>query len=191
MKISNDNIKAWAEKSNAVFSNAANHGSKRISTYVIDCAQLEDKFIHQNILDADNFSDMFSELKDIQNSPCVYFFEIASDVSPQIIVKNILKVEGKIKPSIKSRYPKDSNILYVGKVKSVLWGRIIMHLGFHTNKKSKELSMVHGLQLFHWATSLGLKLKLHVYEFEPEMADYMEVMERLFANELNPIIGRH
>ena len=66
-----------------------------------------------------------------------------------------------------------------------------MHLGFHTQKMNGELSHVHGLQLFHWASKLSLDLKLHVFEFEPDMADVMEVIESKFASILNPIIGKH
>lgn len=192
MKINNEIIQKWGQEVASTFSNVANQGVKKISVYEIDCTQLEERFIYQDIRDKSIFSDMFGKLINIQNNPCVYFFEIVSDISPEAIVANLQILEGRTKPSIKKKHPQQSKVLYVGKVKSIFWGRLIMHMGFHTNKKREgQQSIAHGLQLRHWAKSMELKLKLHVYEFEPEMADYMEIIERLFAKQLNPIIGRH
>ncbi len=61
-----------------------------------------------------------------------------------------------------------------------------MHLRYHTHKSGK-LSNSHGLQLHHWATEIGLKLRIHVYGFNEDLADYMEVIEKKFAIALSLI----
>lgn len=194
MKVNNETIKNWGQEIASVFTDVENHGAKNIladKVYEIDCSQLDGKFIYQDIRDSDIFKPLFDELQKIEKNPCIYFFEIVSDISAQTIIDSISKLEGRTKPSIKKRYSQESKILYVGKVKKLVWGRLIMHFGLHTHKNKQEQSMAHGLQLRHWAKPLNLKLRLHIYEFEPEMADYIEILERKFAKSLQPIIGRH
>lgn len=194
MKINSKTIKDWANKIASDFSEATNAYSENdILINEIDCSKLDEIFIHQDIRYSEDFRDLFNQLEKIEEKPCVYFFEILSDISPKIIVESIEKSNGNgTKPAIKKIYSQESKILYVGKVKKTIWGRLIMHMGFHTNKnKPGSQSTAHGLQLQHWAKELNLKLKFHVYAFDPQLADYMEIFEREFAKKLQPIIGRH
>jgi hypothetical protein len=76
-------------------------------------------------------------------------------------------------------------VLYVGKVKKVLWGRVIQHLGF------SKTAGTQGLQLYHWARGLSLELKLTVLEFEANMADLLPLVEKAVAKQLKPLLGKH
>lgn len=157
----------------------------------IDCSKLDEKFITQDIRDSAEFKELFKSLEAVEEKPCVYFFEIVSETTVESIIDNLknFKGEGTV-PAIKSNYPKESNILYVGKVKKLIWGRLIAHMGFHTTKNNPGYqSKAHGLQLRHWAKNI--KLRFYVYVFNPVVSDYMEIIERKFAKELNPIIGKH
>lgn len=167
--------------------------------YHIKGADLEDKYLlSENILDADVFKEMFSELKNnvFAEAPCLYYFEIEPKESQKISAEEIRKrVEearklGKKVPASNSNTPK-GNTLYVGKVTACIWGRLIMHLGFHTNKNggNPKESNAHGLHLNSWARDLNIKFV--VIKFEKDMVDLMGVMENLLAKELLPIIGKH
>lgn len=189
MQINNERIKVFGQEITQKFTNIAEVGAISISEFEIDCADLEEKYIYEDIRNSVKYNLLFDKLQKIEHSPCVYYFEILSDITPDIIVEKINATD-RNKPAIKDNFPKNSNILYVGKVKNLFWGRLIMHLGYHT-KKNGNLSYAHGLQLCHWAKELSLKLKVCIFEFKPEMADQMNVLECLFAKELNPIIGKH
>lgn len=190
MQITNETIRKIAKKYENMFSFVAEFGAKRIQSYVINCTDLDERYFTQDIRNAEKFQPMFNELQKIQN-PCVYCFEIQSDISAETIIDGI-NASGKNIPAIKNEVSKDSKILYVGRSNCV-WGRLIAHLGFHTNKNSGNPipSSIHGLYLFDWAKGLNLKLKFHVFEFEEDMKDLVEVLERKFADMLNPIIGKH
>ncbi|MDD2412712.1 MAG: hypothetical protein PHR79_07330 [Bacteroidales bacterium] len=189
MQVNNEKIKEFGQEITWRFSNVSKVGAKSISEYEINCDDLEEKYLKEDIRHSVKYKDLFDKLQKIEHSPCVYYFEILSDITPDIVVDKINSTDRNT-PAIKGNYPKNSNILYVGKVKSLFWGRLIMHLGYHTQKNG-NLSYSHGLQIYHWAKELSLKLKVYVFEFEPEMADLMSALEFLFAKELNPIIGKH
>lgn len=192
--LSSEVMKKWLRESASDFSNMEeNYTEKNISHYEIDCSQLDNKYIHQDIRQSEHFKKIFYELEKIEKKPCVYYFEIISDISSLTIVNSLINSDGEgTKPAIKKKYPQESNILYVGKVKSAVWGRLISHMGFHTNKTKPGIqSIAHGLQLRNWAKELNIHLNFHVHSFEPEMAEYMNIIERKLAKELNPIIGKH
>jgi hypothetical protein len=198
MKTVNDIIKERSEKYRVAFAGVAEQGAKEYSCE-IDCANLRD-FVKENITESSEYKEIFDALKE-RTGPCVYYFEILAGPSQGDIIErfNVCKEN---KPALKKN-PKDSNskILYVGKVEgfnpeiSAIAGRLIMHLGFHTNKNSgnPEPSNVHGLYLFDWAKDLGLKLRFHVFEFkfEKETKGLVGIIEKDLAKELKPIIGKH
>lgn len=190
MQITNETIREIAKKYENTFSFVAEFGAKSIQSYEINCTDLDESYFTQDIRDAEKFQPMFNELQKIQN-PCVYYFEIQSDISTETIIDSI-NASGKNTPAIKNVISEDSKILYVGKSHCV-WGRLIAHLGFHTSKNSGNPapSNVHGLYLFDWAKDLNLRLNFYVFEFEEDMKDLVEVLERKFADMLNPIIGKH
>lgn len=192
--LSNEIMRNWLQNNASDFSRMAeSYSEKNISHYEIDCSQLDNIFIHQDIRQSEHFKKTFCELEKIEKNPCVYYFEIISDISSQTIVNSLVNSDGGgTKPAIKKKYPLESNILYVGKVKSVVWGRLIAHMGFHTHKINPGIqSVAHGLQLRNWAKELNIHLRFHVHTFEPEFAEYMDLIERKLAKELNPIIGKH
>lgn len=173
-------------------------GAKSYHEYEINCSDLNERFITEDIRCSTEYEKMFLDLKEIESNPCIYYFEILSDIEPETIVKSIKNIndltekQRKIIPAIKSNYPRSSNVLYIGKVNSCFWGRLITHLGFHTHKNggnTPAASGNHGLQLYLWAGDLSLRLK--VIEFEPEMKDLMPVLEKELARRLSPIIGKH
>ena len=187
-------MRNWLQKNASDFSRMAeSYSEKNISQYEIDCSQLDNIFIHQDIRQSEHFKETFCKLERIGEKPCVYYFEIVSDISSQTIVNSLVNSTGEgTKPSIKKKYPLESNILYVGKVNNFIWGRLIAHMGFHTNKTNPRVQTIaHGLQLRHWAKELNIQLIFHVHFFEPEMAGYMYLIESQLAKELNPIIGKH
>jgi len=179
-------IKEISEKAFIPLYNISKSGAKQIKEFNINCSELDD-FNHIDIRDSEKYKLMFSDLKEMVG-PCLCFFEITSDnLTSEIIdkIKDYSFTEGsKAIPAIKKKIP-ESNVLYVGKVKSSFWGRLIQHLGFY------KVNRTQGLQLYYWAKELNLSLKLTVMEFENEMVDLMEVLENEMAKHLKPILGKH
>lgn len=179
-------IKNSAREMSAVLGNLSNNGAKRIEEFTIYCSQLDDYNLDDITLSG-KYKSLFEELKRL-DGPCLYYFEIFSNNSSEEIVDAISNYRNcknaRPTPAIKSNYNR-SKILYVGKVKRLMWGRLIQHLGFHKAVQNQ------GLQLFYWAKIISLELKLVVIEFRPEMENLMEIMEFQLAQELKPIIGKH
>ncbi|MFD2943288.1 hypothetical protein [Flavobacterium notoginsengisoli] len=95
-----------------------------------------------------------------------------------------MRENSKVVPAIKKNFPK-SKVLYVGKVKKGIWGRLAQHLGYYKTTRAQ------GLQLFSWTKGTNVSLKMNILEFEYEMADYIGVLENKLAEELKPILGKH
>ncbi len=88
-------------------------------------------------------------------------------------------------PALKKNIPSDTTILYVGKVKKHFAGRLKQHIGqYHVGATA-------GLQLNGWARQIGLKIRVHVFAFPPEMQHYVDPLELPFARALRPMIGKH
>lgn len=186
ISIMKEGIKEISKNAGAILINVANNGCKTIREFNITCSELED-FNAVDITKSPKYEKLFSELKELKG-PCLYFFEILSEHSSMEIVDRLklysINENSKATPAIKSIIP-DSRILYVGKVKRNFWGRLIQHLGYFKTKQTQ------GLQLFYWATELGLDIKVTVMEFEMEMIELMGVLENEAAKSLQPIIGKH
>lgn len=127
-----------------------------------------------------------------KNKPCLYYFEIISPNTTKILdaYKFFLKSEEvKKKPrrsaALKKNPPLESTNLYVGKVKYDIWGRMMVHLGYY------YVEATAGLQLACWAKDAKLKLKIHIYVFEKEMANFVSPLELPLARTLKPLIGKH
>jgi hypothetical protein len=176
--------------SNAIASfKVAANGEKKQHSFEIDCRDLDKSFHSNDIRDSKEFKEIFDTLNPI-TKPVLYWFEIISDTSHQEIVESILKYKKedgtRATPAMKKNTDDTSRTLYVGKVKSFFWGRLITHLGY-----LKGTGQTQGLQLDCWAKDICLKQRLNVIEFDKSMADYMTVVEYAFAKELKPIIGKH
>lgn len=163
------------------------NGVKSYSVFDIDCEGLED-YNHVDIRDSERFKNMFGQLKGVVG-PVLYWFEIVSDLPNQDIISDLNRYIGsgdcKAVPALKKTIDYDTKALYIGKVKTHFWGRLIQHLGYYKVKATQ------GLQLYHWAKDLPLKFKVHVYEFDKSMADLMPIVENALAKELKPLIGKH
>lgn len=171
-------------------------GPKSINEFKIDCSKLSVDYLTEDIRYSKEFKDVFEKLEGMKDNPCLYIFEIESEISTDSILESIKSfAEGAEKriPAIKSKVPENSKTLYVGKSNNHTWGRLITHMGFHTNKNKGNpvASVNHGLQLACWARNISLKLKYTVIEFEPGMKNLLPVLEKRIAHKLQPIIGRH
>jgi hypothetical protein len=153
---------------------------------MINCELLTD-FNNIDIRKDPNFKTLFDNIQKI-NGPTVYYFEVISEHQSIEIIKALSKysitLDAKTTPPLNPRYSK-GQILYVGKVKKTMWGRLIQHLGFYKVDKTQ------GLQLYYWAKTIPLTLKLVVFEFEPEMTTLVGIIEKELAQILNPILGKH
>lgn len=164
-----------------------NSGAKSEHVFEIDCSTLQD-YLNCNILESEQFKNWFMELQTI-TGPCVYWYEIASGISNTEIIGKLdeykKQMEHRVIPVYRKNYNQETKILYVGKVKGQFYGRVIQHLGYHKQVQTQ------GLQLYHWAKNIDLKLKLHVIEFNNDMSDLVATVEQYFAKELNPLLGKH
>jgi hypothetical protein len=124
-----------------------------------------------------------------RDSPAVYWFEVTSNHSAKEIYKSVVdlkKTTDRNLPAHKKMFRAwDSTIVYVGKVKSNLAGRMLLHLGYN-GKPS-----VQGLQLCHWVSKEGLKLRLNVIYLPENLAVLAGIFELELAKDLNPILGKH
>lgn len=182
----NETIKQIGKKAASPLYFVSDNGAKQIREYTFDCSELED-YSYVDITKSEKYKPQFDDIKLI-SGPALYYFEILSEHSPTIIVSSLSRYSAtensKAIPAIKKKFA-DSKILYVGKVKRHMLGRLIQHLGFYKVRGTQ------GLQLFHWARELSLSIKLTVLEFEPEMINLMGVLENELAAEFKPILGKH
>ncbi len=162
-------------------------GFKNEFSFEIECELLND-YNNFDIRDSEDFKMIFDKLKEL-NGPVLYWFEILSDTDRAQIRKQIneysVSDNPKTTPALKKGFDKNTKCLYVGKVKKGVWGRMIQHLGFY------NVARTQGLQLFYWTRGLNMKLKVHLYEFEENMADVVSIFEIEMAKLKKPLIGKH
>jgi hypothetical protein len=163
------------------------NGFKKHYEFEIDLSSLRD-FSNEDIRYSVEHSEKFDKLKSM-TGPVVYWFEFVSEVDSYALVELFKEYKDKpgrkAIPALKVQPSHGTTVLYVGKVKTQFWGRVIQHLGFY------KVQGTQGLQLYHWARPLGLKLKVHALEFEPEMENLMPIIENGVAAELKPLLGKH
>lgn len=132
----------------------------------------------------------FEQLK----SPLVYFFSLPEDISSEMIFQSISEFKDQQKgkpdfrsvPALRNNFPRNSTTLYVGCCASTkLSARMFWHFGYY------KVGATQGLQLCHWAKPLNLELKITVIQFSTQLKDIVYLYEKLLANELKPIIGKH
>jgi len=172
------------------FAEIAAIGFKKSFSFEIDCNKLNSDYASKiNITKEGDFVSIFKTLQDYQDLPAIYIFGINSEVDYDVIIKEIENAnnDNTLKFPANNKNNQNNGVLYVGKVKSCAWGRLIQHLGYHQNKKS------HGLQIDYWAKRVNMPLNLTytVMFFDKKMSDYLETLEIAIAKELAPIIGKH
>jgi len=123
------------------------------------------------------------------DKPAVYWIEIISDHDAKAIYDpypNLTTVLKRKIPAYKKTFKMwESKVLYVGKVKDNMAGRMILHLGY------KNVASMQGLQLCHWTHLKGLKLRLNIIYLPSTLGVLAGVFEFKMAQELHPILGKH
>ena len=182
-------ITNYLSRASAVLSEQASN-LPEIKTFEIDCSKLKE-FLKEDIRYSEEFKELFEKLMPIK-APCLYWYRVISANTSDEIVKSFKDYKNHIErdrnvPALSSEKVIDmeSRILYVGKFKHGIYGRVIQHLGCFSSPQTQ------GLQLYYWAKNIGLKLELNVLEFNPEMTDILPIAEFAVAKELHPLIGKH
>lgn len=163
-------------------------GFKHNYSFNIDCENLKD-YSDFDIRESSEFKEIFKKLE-LMRGPVLYWFEIVStnsnnDGIRQKLLKYSQSENSKSTLALKKAFDNESDCLYVGKVKRKVWGRMIQHMGFYGVNRTQ------GLQIFHWVKDLDLKLKVHLYEFEPEVSELISIFEIELAKRKKPIVGKH
>ena len=168
----------------------AKFGAKQVHIFIID-VDLLPEFLGESLRVHAAHSTVFNELADIKR-PVVYVFEIVSAHSSKSVRDAAKSYKDKVLRAMpafreESKVDYSSRVLYVGKVstKSGFLARVYQHLGFWGAKKTQ------GMQLYHYARGLELKLELTVFEFEDDMADLLPILENTIAVHLRPLLGKH
>jgi len=124
--------------------------------------------------------------------PAVYWIEIKSEHSAEQIrtgYQNLKMIIGDRKiPAINKHYDKESKILYVGKGKFLLAGRMYIHLGY------EQRPVMQGLNLCRWDYTgelTGLQLQLNIIYLPKNLEMLASVLELKIARKLRPILGKH
>lgn len=162
----------------------AEDGVKAVHHFHFDVGGLQN-YEAVDIRKAAEHRDNFERLAAVRG-PVVYVFELCPPSSPSAILAAARTYEGKrAMPALRRNIDETSPVLYVGKVKKALWGRVIQHLGFSRTAGTQ------GLQLYHWTRGMALELKLTAFEFEADMAELLPLVERAVAKQLKPLLGKH
>lgn len=151
----------------------------------LDSRYFKTDFITHDITQDIYFKEMFDKLKEYNDYPALYFFQINQELDKTEIL-NLMNRDATLKIPAINNYKENKGFLYVGKVTSCAWGRLIQHLGYHKQRKS------HGVQVGLWEkTSKELELSFTVIFFEKESRDYIILLEKMLSKHLEPIIGKH
>jgi hypothetical protein len=122
------------------------------------------------------------------HKPCLYRFEIVDGQSREEIFSAYLRFHqnngGRATAAVKKTIDYNTDTLYVGKVKLRLRGRMVVHTGHYA------VGSTAGLQLACWAKGIGLRLRVHVVEFEEEMAPFVSSLELDYSRDFRPLIGK-
>ncbi len=181
-----DSIQEYSQELIKALKVVEDKGAKKYVTHVFDCSFFK-KYTLENIRESPEHLEYHDKLRPL-TGPCLYWFEILNGFDSSKIREEISTFrDKKLKavPAMKKKFSSESATLYVGKVKKNFWNRVIQHLGYYDNNRTQ------GLQLYHWANALDLKLKLHVYEFHNDMSNLMVPFENNLARKLKPILGKH
>lgn len=163
---------------------------KEVKSIIIDKTFFCSSYFENDIRKSEELKHVFDQLKLIKD-PVLYWFEIDSTKINAVTIRklyfeHLTKKSNRAISSYKKKLDENSKTLYVGKVKTGFWGRLITHLGYH---KSNQTA---GLQLYHWYSEAGLPvLKLNYIVFQREMEDLISILELELARELKPILGKY
>ena len=160
-----------------------------VKSLEIDCALLPIRGEEGDCREHAQMSTFFSELQKDQEKPVLYWFEIVSGHNAEMmhaIIPTLNKLIDRSVPAFRKNLVNvNSRILYVGKVKSKIVDRMVVHFGYGKNNQTQ------GLQLCHWANKEGLKLRLNYIPLPMFMAELAGLFELQLAKELMPVFGKH
>lgn len=194
-----EKINEIIEESISILRKSQNNGieSKKI---IIDRSFFNHKYCsEQDITKCETHLALFEELKSIKK-PILYWFDFEYSDERNKSISNIYReYRDKIKydysnkkyrntAAYKSTFKSESKTLYVGKVETGFWGRLVTHLGYNSNSRTA------GMQLHYWYfeefESFG-NLTLNYIVFDNDMKHLVSVLEKKLAIELTPLIGKY
>jgi len=152
----------------------------------LDCEYLPELSDGESCCTEPGLDRFFATIQQI-NEPTVYWFTIQSHHDSKQIYDRMLTA----RKTVNRRFPAQveyrgtSKVLYVGKVNSDLSNRMITHLGYDERPDRQ------GLQLYHWARKMGLKLELNCVVLKKELKYFIYFFEAQLSQELKPIIGKY
>ena len=152
----------------------------------LDCAYLPELSEGEHCYTEPGLDVFFRRIQEI-NEPTVYWFTIKSHHDSKQIYDRMLSARKNIHRKFPAQieYRGTSKVLYVGKVNNDLSSRMITHLGYDERPDRQ------GLQLFHWARKMGLKLELNCIVLKKELKDFIYFFEAQLSQELKPLIGKY
>lgn len=147
-----------------------------------------------------DFWNSFKVLDSVKKNNCLYWFELENEKKADEL-NSLLnsyrlkwKQEGVKKVPTTNRNTK-SKIIYVGIRQggyrkrddlTNITGRIMQHLGYYKEGATQ------GLQLYEYARSKDFNITLKVVQFEGlEYSAFLNIIEKLVAEKLRPLCGRH
>lgn len=159
-----------------------------VQSLELDCRNLPQRGSEGNCFFHPTTSEFFKPLLEV-SGPALYWFHVLSNHT----AKDFLEMIPTLKKDIDRNVPAykkgfcnwQSKVLYVGKVKSNISGRMVVHLGYYTNPNTQ------GLQLCYWAQSLNLKVRLNYIILPEALKEMAGLFERKLASNLCPILGKH
>ncbi|MEJ5962812.1 hypothetical protein [Pedobacter immunditicola] len=179
-------LSSYAKEINESLTQLTNKSFDNIVSYDIDCTLLSD---FGKSIECEKTLKFITDLEQFIDIPAVYWFEIVSEHTTLEIYNSAISLkENSLRklPAHKKLFSKwDSKVLYVGKVKSNISGRMYVHLGYH------RAPTIQGLQLCHWVNIEGLKLRLNVIYLPKNLDMLAGTFEFHLAKQLHPILGKH
>ncbi|WP_299104344.1 hypothetical protein [uncultured Tenacibaculum sp.] len=176
----------------------ANIAIKEADSYSFNLNQLPAVNNYNTDIREDQYFKSIFEALNKKEQNCLYWFELESEALA-IELNHLLDAKREeLKRNLRVVPVKNSNthskVLYVGirrggirkrdKLTNIS-GRIIQHLGYY------EKGSTQGLQLVHWAKDTGKEIKLYVIELNGLDNAYLNALEKIIADRLNPLCGRH
>ncbi|MBQ4819475.1 GIY-YIG nuclease family protein [Aquimarina sp. MMG016] len=161
-----------------------------------------------NIKDLPDHKNFSTSLKDIENSKyiyreldeircdCLYWFELGTKEEAKKLNArlNEYRASNSNRSVPATNKNKDSNVLYVGIRRggytkkwetSNITNRINQHLGYYHSGNTQ------GLQLIHFAKDCDFDIRINVVKIESTNSMYLNIIEKLVAQKLKPLCGRH
>lgn len=139
---------------------------------------------------------IFNDLNNIKENHCLYWFELENEELAKNLLIELDRYRSKnLKTVPPTKIKITSNVFYVGirqggytKYNNLtnITGRICQHLGYY-HKASTQ-----GLQLYEYARNKDYKITIKVVEFKKfKHPKYLNIIEKLVAQKLNPLCGKH